>query len=80
MAEIDADGWLTIHTRLTEKVQAGSVEAIIVLQQQGAHGPNQSLMMECIRELRKLGPIADLADPMAWQRSIREDRTLRHGN
>lgn len=37
-------------------------------------------MMECIRELRKLGPIADLADPMAWQRSIREDRTLRHGN
>lgn len=39
----------------------------------------QKRMMECVQELRKLGPIAGMEDPVAWQRSIREDRDLCHG-
>jgi hypothetical protein len=89
MAEIDAEGWLTVHTRIPEKMEAGPVEAVIVLQpgqlkhESGAEGhgvaSKQERMMECIRELRKLGPIAGMGDLVAWQRSIREDRDLCHG-
>jgi len=96
-AEIDAEGWLTVHTRIPEKMEAGLVEAVIVLQPgpakrekpgtgtrrtaAGSQSPlsKQKRMMECVRELRKLGPIAGMEDPVAWQRSIREDRDLCHG-
>ena len=88
-AEIDAEGWLTVHTRIPEKMEAGPVEAVIVLQpgqvkhEAGAEGhgvaSKQKRLMECVRELRKLGPIAGMEDPVAWQRSIREDRDLCHG-
>lgn len=81
-AEIDADGWLTVHTRLPEKMRAGPVEAVIVLQPDRVSGApsKQKQMMECIRELRKLGPIVGMEDPVAWQRSNREDRDLGCGN
>ena len=89
IAEIDAEGWLTVHTRIPEKMEAGPVEAVIVLQpgqgkhETGAEGHTVTLrqkrMMECVRELRKLGPIAGMKDPVAWQRSIREDRDLCYG-
>jgi len=88
-AEIDAEGWLTVRTRIPEKMEAGPVEAVIVLQpgqvkhEAGAEGhavpSKQQRMMECVRELRKLGPISGMGDPVAWQRSIREDRALCHG-
>lgn len=29
------------------------------------------------QQLRKVDPFADIADPMAWQREIREDREVR---
>jgi len=87
--EIDAEGWLTVHTRIPEKMEAGPVEAVIVLQpgqvkhEAEAEGPgvasNQKRMMECVRELRNLGPIAGMGDPVAWQRSVREDRDPCHG-
>ena len=85
-AEIDADGWLNVHTRLPEKMPAGPVEAMIVLQpgrsehEAGPAGPSapsrQERLMASIRALRELGPIPGMEDPVAWQRSIREDRTL----
>jgi hypothetical protein len=88
-AEIDAEGWLTVHARIPEKMEAGPVEAVIVLQpgqvkhEAGAEGhgaaSKQKRMMECVRELRKLGPIAGMEDPVVWQRSIREDRDPCHG-
>ncbi|MCE5228740.1 hypothetical protein LLG95_03985 [bacterium] len=82
-AEIDSEGWLTVHTRLPEKMEAGPVEAIIVLQPGQAKAgaaSKQNRIIECIRELRKLGPIAGMDDPAAWQRSMREDRDVRRGN
>lgn len=89
IAEIDAEGWLTVHTRISEKMEPGSVEAVIVLQPQKIEHESsaesngvpskQKRMMWCIQELRKLGPIAGIEDPVAWQRSIREDRDLSHG-
>lgn len=39
----------------------------------------QKRMMECVRALRKLGPIVGMEDPVTWQRSLREDRSLSHG-
>lgn len=71
--EIDAEGWLTVHTRLPEKMEAGPVDAVIVLQpgpvkheagaeEQGALS-KQKRMMECVRELRQLGPIDGMGDP-----------------
>lgn len=83
-AEIDENGWLTVHTRLSEKMEAGRVEAVIVLQpgtakpepdaEEEAIPSKQKQMMECIQELRKLGPIAGMEDPVEWQRDNREDR------
>lgn len=77
-AEIDSDGWLTVHTRLSEKMQPGPIEAVIVLQP--AVSSEQKGIIDCIRELRKLGPIAGIEDPVQWQRSGREERPLRRGN
>lgn len=84
IAEIDEEGWLTVHTRMSEKMAAGTVEAVIVLQSVPESAEvhdsvmlrNQQKRMECIRGLRKLGKIAGMEDPCVWQRSIREDRTL----
>ena len=33
-------------------------------------------MAEALRELAKLNPFRDIADPVAWQREIRKDRKL----
>jgi hypothetical protein len=33
-------------------------------------------MAEALRELSKLNTFRDIADPVAWQREIREDRPL----
>ena len=33
-------------------------------------------MAEALRELTKLNTFRDIADPVAWQREIREDRSL----
>lgn len=85
-AEVDADGWLNVHTRLPEKMPAGPVEAVIVLRTGQESEPvhagkpvppsDPARIAQCLRELRELGPIAGLEDPVAWQRSIREDRIL----
>jgi hypothetical protein len=89
IAEIDADGWLSVHMRIQEKMEAGPVEAIIILQpctgrpQDAVAGDqrsaNQKELMECIQALRKLGPVPGMEDPVAWQRTIREERELFHG-
>lgn len=88
-AEIDENGWLTVHTRLAEKMEAGLVEAVIVLQpgtaktepdaEKKTSSSKQKQMMECIRELRKLGPVAGIEDPVAWQIDNREDRDFESG-
>jgi hypothetical protein len=82
IAEIDADGWLNIRTRIPERIEAGPVEAIIVLQshtieETGHITPQQrNTKMDSLKKLRKLPPIAQMKDPVAWQRSAREDRVL----
>lgn len=76
-AQIDPEGWLTIRTRVTEKMDAGPVEVVVVLQPvSGQHKP----VLECIHELRKLGPVPSLENPVEWQRANREDRDIRGGN
>ena len=62
-----------MHTHIPEKMEAGPVEAVIVLQpgqvkreagaDEHASPSNQKRLMDCVRELRKLGPIVGMDDP-----------------
>ena len=86
--EADADG--TLHLPLPAELRHGKVRVEAKLESAEAapataRPPRQKLTatpemieqrMAALERVRKLNPFRDIADPMAWQREMREDVKL----
>jgi len=74
--EIDANGWLNIHTKAPAELPAGEVEALIVLPTDGRHHAVDSVgAVACLRKIAAAGGMG-IKDPVAWQREQRKDRQI----
>lgn len=72
--EPDADG--TLHLPLPDHLRHGKVKVVASLESASEDGGGKGTPLEALKELRKLGAFKDVADPVAWQREQRKDRTL----
>ena len=83
--EPDADG--TLHLPLPVELRGGKVKVIASVEaaDSSAQTPRARLtatpeMIErrkaALAEVRRLNPYRNIADPVAWQREMREDRPL----
>ena len=85
--EIGADGTVTLLSPLPAWLKPGRAHVVLTLSSDTGNPPKprkQKLSatpemiaqrMAALEELRKLNPYRDIADPVAWQREMREDVT-----
>lgn len=83
--EIGADGTVTLLSPLPDWLKPGRAHVVLTLSPDAETQPKphkQKLTatpemiaqrMAALEEVRKLNPYRDIADPVAWQREIRED-------
>ena len=74
--EADADG--TLHLPLPEDLRKSKlhVTATIHAVQRASERPTKESALAALRKLRELGTFKEIADPVAWQRGIRQERLL----
>lgn len=76
--EPDADG--TLHLPLPAELRGGKVrvEAKVEAVEPPAQGEEQRKreLLEIVTRIRLRNPFKDIADPVAWQREMREDVLL----
>jgi hypothetical protein len=72
--EPDADG--TLHLPLPDHLRHGMVKVVASLESASETAGGTGTPLEALKELRKLGAFEAVADPVAWQRDERKDRTL----
>lgn len=76
--EPDADG--TLHLPLPVELRGGKVrvEAQVEAMEASMLGEEQRKreLLEIMTRIRARNPFKDIADPMAWQREMREDVAL----
>ena len=72
-----ADGWLQLQ--VPEVLRGQPLEVVAVLQpaHASADAPvRRQRAYEALEQLARLGGFAGIADPAAWQRALRLERTL----
>lgn len=85
--EVRADGSLKLLSPLPAWLQTGRVLRLLMVEGTAAsEKPRRQILsatpemiaarMAALEEVRKLNPYRDLADPVEWQREIREDVVL----
>ena len=76
--EADADG--TLHLPLPAELRSGKIRVEARLEPAEAQGiveeRRKKELLEIMGRIRARNPFKDIADPMAWQREMREDVTL----
>ena len=76
--EPDVDG--TLHLPIPAEMRSSKVKVTATLESvEGAVVASDSEIkkrFDALDQLRKLNPFREIADPVAWQREIRKDRTL----
>lgn len=77
-AILDADVDGTLHLPLPAKLRRArlKVTATIEPAPENTERPSQAAAMAALRELQARGTFMQVADPVAWQREIRQDRPL----
>jgi hypothetical protein len=80
--EADPDG--TLHLPLPEELRHGKIEVTATLK--AANGTSSGQLsatpemierrMAALARIRALDPYREIADPVAWQREIRKDRSI----
>jgi hypothetical protein len=76
--EADADG--TLHLPLPAKLRKTKLKVTATIQavRDPFERPTEEDALAALRKLREMGTFKEIADPVAWQREIRQDRPL-HG-
>jgi len=86
--EIAADGTVTLLSPLPKWLKPGRAHVVLTVSSHRAaeSKPHKQKLtatpemiarrMAALEEVRKLNPYRDIADPVAWQREIREDVIL----
>jgi hypothetical protein len=69
-----ADG--TLHLPLPNHLRHGKVKVVASLESAPENGRGTGTPLEALKELRKLGAFKEVADPVAWQREQRKNRSL----
>lgn len=76
--EPDADG--TLHLPLPAELRVGKVRVEATVEAVKANGISEEQrrveLLEIMERIRKRNPFKDIADPVAWQREVREDVVL----
>jgi len=73
--EADEDG--TLHLPVPPELRHKKVRVTATLEAAAdLAAAERRTPLEALKELRKLGAFADVADPVAWQRQQRRDRPL----
>lgn len=76
--EADADG--TLHLPLPVGLRAGKIKVEAWLEPAEAQGKGEEQRKKKLQEImvriRARNPFKDIADPLAWQREMREDVAL----
>jgi uncharacterized protein YfaS (alpha-2-macroglobulin family) len=74
--EADADG--TLHLPLPVELRKSKLKVTATIQAVRDPGerPTKEEALAALRKLRELGTFKEIADPMSWQREIRQDRPL----
>jgi hypothetical protein len=77
--EADADG--SLHLPLPAELRHGKIKITATLEpvedQAGeAEAQRQRRLSEIMDRIRERNPFKSVADPVAWQREVREDRPL----
>lgn len=81
--EVAADGSIRLLSPLPDWLKPGRAHLLLVATETGGATPRKQVLraspemiaarMAALEEVRKLNPYRDIADPVAWQREIRED-------
>jgi uncharacterized protein YfaS (alpha-2-macroglobulin family) len=74
--EADADG--TLHLPLPEELRKSKLQVTATIQavRDPSERPTKEDAVAALRKLRELGTFKEIADPVAWQREMRQDRPL----
>ena len=74
--EADADG--TLHLPLPVDLRKSKLRVTATIQavRESNERPTKEDALAALRKLRELGTFKEIADPVAWQREIRQDRPL----
>ncbi len=87
-AEITEDGGLRLLSPLPAWLKPGRAEIVVMVEDDSgeADAPKRRKLMatpemlarrkEALEEIRQLDPYREIADPVAWQREIRQDVAL----
>ncbi len=85
-AEILADGSLKLLSPIPAWLTPGRAHVVLTCAEAASSKPKRQKLtaspemiaqrMAAQEEVRKLNPYRDIADPVAWQRQTREDRSL----
>lgn len=84
--EIAADGSLKLLSPLPDWLKPGRTHVLLTLADDSGTKPKRQIpkatpemiarRMEALHQVRELNPFRDIADPVAWQREMREDVKL----
>jgi hypothetical protein len=70
----------TLHLPVPEELRRGRIQVKATLEALEASSHSEEVrkseIMEILQKLRKRNPFQTIADPVAWQRSMREDVQL----
>ena len=76
--EPDVDG--TLHLPIPAEMRSSKVKVTATLEsvEEAVVASDSEIKkrFDALDQLRKLNPFREIADPVAWQREIRKDRTL----
>lgn len=77
-AILDADADGTLHLPLPIELRQSKLKVTATIQEAGDSNerPTKEDALAALRKLRELGTFKEIADPVAWQREIRQDRPL----
>lgn len=74
-AILDAEADGSVHLPLPAELRHGKVMVVATLTKVAESAPT-SRAVDSLRKIAARGGLKSLADPMRWQREIREDRAL----
>jgi hypothetical protein len=77
-AILEADADATLHLPLPAELRKSKLRVTATIQavRDQSECPTQEEASAALRKLRELGTFKQIADPVAWQREIRQDRPL----
>ena len=76
-AESAADGSVTLTRPLPTWVKPGKVQMTLMVDEQPGSGDERlARRRKALANLRAADPFKDVADPGAWQHSLRRDRVM----